>query len=164
MPDQTSLSEKNMSASNSETTTIHATVKAKVNGQDVRIMIDTGASSSYICSDLVTKLSLRPTRKETKCIEQMYGTVTKRVEIYRINVTSNAVEGFSLDVDCVNAEKPVRTHLPNPKITELKRKFQRLKRIQFSDEDSSDQQLPVHIIFGAAEYQRIRSLNSLLWV
>ena len=157
MPDQTSLSEKNLSASNSETTTIHATVKAKVNGQDVRIMIDTGASSSYICSDLVTKLSLRPTRKETKCIEQMYGTVTKRVEIYRINVTSNAVEGFSLDVDCINAEKPVLTHLPNPKITELKRKFQRLKRIQFSDEDSSDQQLPVHIIFGAAEYQRIRS-------
>ncbi|XP_065058541.1 uncharacterized protein LOC135686269 [Rhopilema esculentum] len=153
---QMSPSEKNMSASNSGTTTIHATVKAKINDQDVRIMIDTGASSSYICSDLVTKLSFRPIRKETRCIELMSGTVTKHVEIYRINVNSTAVAGFSLDVDCINAEKAVLTHLPNPKIVDLKRKFQRLKRLQVNDEETSDRQLPVHIIFGAADYQRIR--------
>ena len=76
-----SPSQKKMSASNSRTTAIHARVKAKVNNQDVRIMIDTGASSAYICSDLVTKPSLRPIRKESRCIEQMYGTVTKQVEI-----------------------------------------------------------------------------------
>ena len=47
------------------------------------------------------------------------------------------------------------THLPNPKIADLKWKFQRLKRLQFNDEETSDCQLPVHIIFGAADYQRI---------
>lgn len=44
-------------------------------------MIDTGATSSYICSDIVTELNLTPTRKEKRCIEQMYGTVNKVVEV-----------------------------------------------------------------------------------
>ena len=35
-------------------TTLHATVTAKVNGASARIMIDNGASSSYICTQLIT--------------------------------------------------------------------------------------------------------------
>ena len=61
--------EKNMSASNIELSKMHGTVKGTVNGHCVRIMIDTGASSSCICSDLVTTLLLKPIWKETRCIE-----------------------------------------------------------------------------------------------
>ena len=35
-------------------TTLHATVMATVNGIPARIMVDSGASSSYICTNLVT--------------------------------------------------------------------------------------------------------------
>ena len=91
-------SEKSMSAANSGTSTIHATVKGKINGEEVRIMIDTGASSSYICSGIITRHSFKPVRQEIRCIEQMYGTVTRNVEIYRVNIASTAVECFSLDV------------------------------------------------------------------
>ena len=63
--DQAAKQEKNKSASSRTTSTLHATVRAKVNGQDARIMIDTGAGSSYIGSDLVTKLQSSPVRRET---------------------------------------------------------------------------------------------------
>ena len=63
------------------TTTIHPTVIAKVNGKKARITLDTRAGSSYICTNLLAKLKLKPTRKEHKNIEQLYGTVDKRVNI-----------------------------------------------------------------------------------
>ena len=139
MSEQTT--EKNMSKSNNKTSTIHATVKANVKGEKVRIMIDTGASSSYVCSDLVTKHFNRPSRKETRCIEQMFGTATKRVEIHRISIFLNAVEGFSFVIDCINAEKPVLTYLPNPGIEQLKQRYPRLRRLQFSDEGAPESHL-----------------------
>ena len=58
----TASTEKNMSASTRSTSTLHATVRAMVNGQEARIMIDTGAGSSYVCSDLITKLEISPIR------------------------------------------------------------------------------------------------------
>ena len=61
--------EKNMSSS-SNSTTLHPTVKAKVNDRVVRVMIDTGASTSYVCSDIITKLSLKP-------------VIKTRTEVYR---------------------------------------------------------------------------------
>ena len=62
--------EKNMSALTRSTSTLHATVRAMVNGQEARIMIDTGAGSSYVCSDLITKLEISPICQETRCIEE----------------------------------------------------------------------------------------------
>ena len=45
-------------------TTIQPTVIAKVNGEKARIMFDTGAGSSYICTNLLTKLKLKPTQNQ----------------------------------------------------------------------------------------------------
>ena len=159
VPEQGSVptsTEKNLSASTWSTSTLHATVRAMVNGQEARIMIDTGAGSSYVCSDLITRLGISPIRQETRCIEQMYGTVT-RVDIYSLTIESVVVDGFNFVVDCINAEKDVLTSLPNPRIKDLKRKYPRLHKLQLSDEDEMADQLPVHIIVGAADYQRIRS-------
>ena len=101
--------------------TLHATVIAKVGGLQARIMLDSGAGSSYISSSLLTELNLKPYRTKRRVIEQMYGTVEKLVEIYKVRVESNAIEGFELELRCINAEKPVLTHLPNPRISELKK-------------------------------------------
>ena len=50
----------------------------------------------------------------------MYGTVDKLVEIYNVRIKPNAIEGFELELRCINADKPVLTHLHNPRISELK--------------------------------------------
>lgn len=56
---------------------VHPTLHVKIGDEEMRVMIDTEATSSYICSDIVTKLKLTPVRKKKHCIEQMYGMVNK---------------------------------------------------------------------------------------
>ena len=146
MPDE--LAEKNMTVSNSDTRTIHGTVTAVVNGQEARTMIDRGPSSSYVFSDLVTSFALKQDCQETRYVEQMYGTVTRKVEIYSITIVSKAVEGFSLDVRCINSEKPILTYLRNSRIVQLKQraKVPKTKKTAESDDGSNEPQLPLHII------------------
>ena len=90
-------------------------------------------------------------------IEQLYGTVDKQVEIYTVQLRSTVIDSFIIQLQCINAEKPVITYLPNPRIPELKQKHNRLRRLTFSDESSAEEKLPVHIILGAADIQRIKS-------
>ena len=66
---------------------------------------------------------------------------------------------FGIELQCINAERPVLTHLPNPRIPELKTRYTRLKRLAFSDETASQGKLPVHIILGAADLQRIKTTD-----
>ena len=80
----------------------------------------------------------------------MYGTVDKRVEIYKVHVESNVVDSFGIELQCVSAEKPVLTYLPNPKISELKEQNHRIRRLVFSKEQATAEKLPVHVILGAA--------------
>ncbi len=146
-----------MSSHFEKTTTLHGTVLAKIGTQTVRVMFDTGAGSSYVCTEVITKQRLKPVRKERRCIEQMLGTMQRDVEIYNVKIESIAVEGFSLEVKCINAEKDVLTYLPNPNLGKLKQGFPRLRRLPFSEEQTKGEMMPVHIILGAADYQRIRT-------
>ena len=72
-------------------------------------MVDTGATSFYVCTNLMTKLGIKLVRREQRCIEQMYGTMKKTVEVYNIAIKSSVIEGFQLKVDDINAEKNVLT-------------------------------------------------------
>ena len=150
-----SILEKNFGVSSG--LALHMMVKGVVNGHEVRIMIDNGSSSLYICSSLIAVLDLQPLRKETRCIEQIFGTVTKMAELYNIKINSTTGNHFSLDLNCVNGERDVLTYLPNPRIKLLKRHQRQLKRIKFGDEETTMKQLPVHIILGVADYQCIRT-------
>ena len=149
--------EKGMSSTLQNTSAIHPTLLANVEGKQVRLMIDTGASSSYICTDVITKLGLQPARKEKRCIEQMYGSMTKVVEVYNVTVKSTIGNEFKIDLECINAEKPILTHLPNPNVEQVKRKQPRLRRLNISEEKSTGDTLPVHIMLGVADFQRIKS-------
>ena len=141
-------------------TTLHAPVITMVNGVSARIMIDSGASSSYICTSLVTQLHLKPVQAETRSIEQMYATVKRRVQIYKVTVQSNVIQEYSLELNCINGEKDILTYLPNPNLKALKKKYSRLSRLHFSDDNTEEEKLPVHIILGAADFQRIKTNES----
>ena len=154
--------EKSMSSLMTQASTLHPTLLAKVGSETVRVMFDSGAGSSYVCTEVITKLNLRPTRKEQRCIEQMFGTTKRNVEVYSVTIESLAVEGFSLEVECINAEKDVLTHLPNPRIEALKKQQCRLRRLEFSEEGTESDSIEVHIILGAADYQRVRTSEPLI--
>ena len=115
-----------MSAVMNHASTLHATVLAKIGEEEVRVMFDSDAGSpagsSYLCIDVITKLSLKPARKEQRCIEQMYGTMRKIVEVYSVAVHSLAVKEFSIDVKCIKRRKrltdsPAQSKHQGPKET-----------------------------------------------
>ena len=93
-------------------------------------------------------------------VEQMYGDVTKLVEVYRVTVESLAVDNFIIELECINAEKGVITYLPNPRIEQQKRECPRIRRLTFNEEGTEEDSLPVHIMLGVADFQRIRTTES----
>ena len=74
-----------MSGMTDSSSTIHPTLLATVR-ETVRIMVETGATSSYVCTDLIRKLGIKPVRREQRCIVHMYGTMKKTVEVYNYQV------------------------------------------------------------------------------
>ena len=154
---QEQLAEKGMSSMTENSSTIHPALLATVREETARIMVDTGATSSFVCTDLITKLGIKPVRSEQRCIEQMYGTMKKTVEVYNVTIKSSVTEEFQLKVDCINAEKNVLTHVQNPKITRVKNQNPRIRGLRFLEESETQDLLPIHIMLGVADYQRIRT-------
>ena len=91
------------------------------------LVVGTLSGSSYIGSDLTSTLNLKPKRKERRSIEQMFGTVDKVVEVYEVMIVSKS-DSFKMKIECINAERDVITHLPNPNIEKLKRAQPRLRK------------------------------------
>ena len=125
-----------------------------IDGIDARIAIDTMSSLNYICTELVKKLKLRPKRREKQTIEQIFGTVKRWVEIYEIEIKSKSTRD-KLTIECIKLDKAIITHLPNPSINEIKRRMPKLRRLKFTEESSKESLLPVHMLLGVQDYQKI---------
>ena len=126
--------EKCMSSMTESPRTIHPTLLATLREETVRIMVDTGATSSYVSTDLITKPEIKQVKKEQRYIKQMYGTMKKIVDVYNINIKSSIIEGFQLKVDCINAEKSILTHVQNPNITRIKNQNPKIRGLRFPEE------------------------------
>ena len=61
-----------------------------------------------------------------------------------------------MHVECINAERDVITHLPNPIMKKLKKQQPRLRDIKFSEENSTGEPLPVQLLLGVQDYNNIR--------
>lgn len=107
------------------------------------IMLDSTTGSFYIFANLLTKLGVKPIRKERRAIEQLYGILKKTVEILKVRLPSILFEEFSKEMECKNAAKEILTYLPNPMISELKKKFSYYNS-PIDDEGLTIQ--PIHII------------------
>ena len=84
----------------------------------------------------------------------------KTVEMYNITFKSSVIERLQLKVDCINAEKDVLTHVPNPEITKIKNQNPRIRRLRFQEEGETQDLLPAHIMLGVSDYQQVRTNES----
>ena len=134
---------------------IHPSAVVKAGNKDVRVVMDTLSGSNYIGTDLIAYLNLKPKRKERRSIEQMYGTVDKLVEIYQLTITSK-INATELSIECINAERDLITHLPNPQIRKMKKDERWLQGLLLAEEESQERELPVHILLGVRDYTRIK--------
>ena len=60
---------------------------------------------------------------------------------------ASQIYDFKNEADCMNAEKDILTQIPNPNIGELREKYMEFECLKSSEEYSTEQELPVHIIF-----------------
>ena len=64
---------------------------------------------------------------------------------------------LKMTIECIGVERDLITELLNPNIPELKRRQPQLAGLKFAEEHSSERYLPVHILLGVQDYQRIRT-------
>ena len=65
---------------------IHSVLVVKVINIMCRVLLDTGAGSSYASAALLDRLKLKPIKKETRNIDMMMCSTTKKLEIYDVEI------------------------------------------------------------------------------
>ena len=65
---------------------IHSVAVVKVINIMCRVLLDTGAASSYASAALLDRLKLKPIKKETRNIDMMMSSKTKQLEIYDVEI------------------------------------------------------------------------------
>lgn len=105
---------------------VYPVVLVNVNGIKTRALLDTGAGSSYASAQLINAFLIKTAEIQTKRIEMMLGSMTTKVELYEVNVTS--IRGdFSMGVTVSKVDKPELMTLENPKYEELMEKYTHLR-------------------------------------
>ena len=69
-----------------EGSVIYVVVVVEVNNVLCRALLGTGAGISYASSTLLGKLNLRPIRRETKRIEMMINSTTRKIDVFGIEI------------------------------------------------------------------------------
>ena len=65
---------------------IHSVLVVKVINIMCRVLLDTGTGSSYASAALLDRLKLKPIKKETRNIDMMMCSTTKKLEIYDVEI------------------------------------------------------------------------------
>ena len=108
-----------------EGSVIYPVVVVKVNNIPCRALLDTGAGSSYASSALLGKLNLRRIRRETKRIELMMHSTTRKIDVFEIGI--NDVSGdFQFKAEVNKVERETLLSLPNPNYESILRQDQHL--------------------------------------
>ena len=85
----------------------------------------------------------------------MLQTSTRKVEIFDIEISS--LDGrFKMGTEASKVDKSVLLTVPNPQYNQLVNQYRPLKEVKMSGGDKREE-LPIHLIIGAAEYARIKT-------
>ena len=136
-----------------KTAVIYPVVVVKVQGVKCHALLDTGAGSSYASAALLDLLQIRPHQREVRQIEMMLRTVSKQVEVFKVQVSSTTGD-FSTEVTKVDKQQLLS--LENPRYDQCLAKYAHLEGIEMEDKDSKGL-LPVHLILGASDYAKIKT-------
>ncbi|CAB4000004.1 Hypothetical predicted protein [Paramuricea clavata] len=113
---------------------MHPTLVVISNEEKFRVMLDTGAGSSFASSTFIRHLGMKPSHWEWKTFETMT-TVRQKLPLYDVKLLSTDGKE-ELNVSLTMLDKPVITTLSNPKIGELKKQLPHLSLEEPENNDS----------------------------
>ena len=123
-----------------------------------RALLDTGAGNSYASAALLDRIPSRKRKKEVRKIEMLLGTSTREVELTTIEI--GGIDGqFSMPVEVTKVEKGELLFLDNPNYQEVIERNPHLSGVVMDDVASRDR-LPVHLILGAGEYTKLKTITT----
>ena len=125
----------------------------KVNKLLYTVLLDKGAGSSFASPTLLQELNITP-RNETKTVEMMLHTATKKIEIFESQI-QNVTSNFNFITEVSKLEKDILINIPEPQYKAMINQFQHLKDIQMNDIDTKSP-LRVHENLRASEYSKIK--------
>ena len=115
-----------------KTEVVYPVVLVNVDGIKTRALLDTRVASSYASKQLINALHQKPAETQTKRIEMMLGSMTTKVEMY--NVTMTSITGdFRMSVTVSKVDKPELMMLENPKYDDLMKKYTHLSGVHMDD-------------------------------
>ena len=145
-----------MSSADQEDVT-HPVVAILVDGVKCRTFLDTGAGSLYVSAGLMNVLRKKPIRKETKHIEMMMNSTTKNIEVLEVQI-ENIHRDISFETELCKVERRELLKLPKPHYADLIKRHYHLGGIVM-DYNDQNKELPVHVILGASDYSRIKTMK-----
>ena len=111
----------------------HFVVVVKVNHIFCSALLDTGAGSSA-SSSLLEKLNMQPVRKETKQIEMMMHSKTRKIDVFEVEIKD--VSGtFQFKSEISKVERETVLLLSNPNYEAVLKQHQHLQNITMNDVD-----------------------------
>ena len=132
-------------------------VVVNVEGIKCRALLDTGAGSSYASAALLDRLRKRPIRKELRRIEMMVQSANQMIELHKLKISS-LHESFHLETEVTKVNRSKLLSLGNPKYEEKIARFSHLRGISMDDTDQKPE-LPIHLVLGASEYAKIKTVS-----
>ena len=100
-------------------------------------------------------LKLVPTRSLTRRIQTIVGVVTKRNELYDVNV-SDTNGNYTIPLNDTRFERAELLSVENFSYTEMIHRYQHLKGVKMEDTDRKSL-LPARVILGASDYAKIKT-------
>lgn len=138
-----------------KSTVVHPVVVVKVAGYKFRALLDSRASHSYASSTYVNLTKAEIKTSGVHQIAMLVGMTTRMMKEY--NVTMHAVTGkFALDVNVTKVDKRELLQLENPKYKQILNEYPHLRGVHL-DNDDDKKCLPVHLILGATDFEKIKT-------
>ena len=136
---------------------VYPIVVVEVEGITCRVLLDTGAGSSYASATLVERLNWKPDHKEYKKIEMMMTSTSQKMEMY--NVLISSIKGnFSLPTTVSKVDKSVLLTVPNPRYAEI---ISQTPASQRRDDGRCGYKTraAIHVVLGASEYATLKTCS-----
>ena len=139
---------------------IFPVVVVKINGFKCRVLIDSGAGSSYVSAKLIETLKIKPSETKRQRIDMLMNSKTALMEIFDAKISS--IDGnFELDAKLTKVNKSELLTINNPEYDVLIGRYEYLNAVRMDDKDTKDK-LPIHVILGISEYARIKTRSKPL--
>ena len=132
-------------------------IVVEVDGIKCHVLLDTGVGSPYASAALFNCLNKQPICKQLRRIEMMMQSSNKIIKVHKLKI--NNLKGDShLETEVTKVKCSALLSLENPMYKKMIEQFSHLEGITMDDVDEKAE-LPVHLILGASEYTRIKTMT-----